>query len=464
MKYYLAIDLGASSGRHILGWLEDGKMKIKEIYRFANGPLIENGKWYWDDQTIFFHVTEGLKACKELGIIPESIAVDTWGLDYVLLDEEDLPLERPYNYRDARTKGIYEEIFRYVPREELYEITGLQMAEFNTICQLMADKRDNPEKLQKAKNFLMMPDYLNFLLTGEKRQEYSNATTTQLINAGKPEWKYDLIERLGLPVSVFGEVSMPGQIVAPLKPEISQAVGFQTKVALVPTHDTASALMAIGTEEPDTMLISSGTWSLVGMEMKDSICTRESLDRAFTNEGGYEGTVDYLKNSMGLWMIQCVQKEMAPDMNFAELCKLAERECIDSVVDANDARFLGPENMCQEIIAALTESGLRLPQTLGEMAKVVYHSLAVSYDKIAKELEEIRGVPIRNINILGGGSKADYLNRLTRDITGKRIYAGPAEATALGNLMCQMIMDGAIADQNEGRRIVQRSFDVKIYD
>ena len=181
MKYYLAIDLGASSGRHILGWLEDGRMKIKEIYRFSNGPLIEDGKWYWDDQTIFRHVIEGLKECGNLGIVPVSIAVDTWGLDYVLLDEKDQPLERPFNYRDSRTKGMYEEIFRHVPREELYEITGLQMAEFNTICQLMADKRDNLKKLLKAKSFLMMPDYLNFLLTGVKKQEYSNATNHKTV-------------------------------------------------------------------------------------------------------------------------------------------------------------------------------------------------------------------------------------------------------------------------------------------
>jgi rhamnulokinase len=257
---------------------------------------------------------------------------------------------------------------------------------------------------------------------------------------------------------------MPGQVVAPLKKEIAEKVGFQTKVVLVPTHDTASALMAIGTEKPDTMLISSGTWSLVGMETDHSVCTTESLNKAFTNEGGYNGIVDYLKNSMGLWIIQCIQKEMAPEISFTELCDLAERENIDSVVDANDARFLGPENMSREIIDALEMSGQQIPETVGQMAKVVYHSLAVSYGVIVKELEEIRKKPIRQINILGGGSKADYLNRLTRQITGKTVYAGPGEATALGNLMCQMITDGVIKNQDEGRRIVRESFDVKIYE
>ncbi len=462
-KYYLAIDLGASSGRHILGTLENGKMELKEIYRFSNGAKKINGKRCWDIEQVFNYVVNGIKECSKLGIIPESVAIDTWGLDYVLLDENDKMLGQAVNYRDQRTKDIYEEIFKYISKEELYKETGIQMAEFNTICQLMAVKRDEPEILEKAKSLLMIPDYLNFLLTGIKKQEYSNGTTTQLMNAKDRHWNMNVISKLSLPTELFGELSMPGGSVGRFLPYIEEMVGFNTKVVLVPTHDTASALMAKATELPNTMCISSGTWSLVGMETEESTCTKESLEYDFTNEGGYEGIIDYLKNSMGLWMIQQVRLENNENLSFAKMCEMAEKENIESLVDANDSRFLGPDSMTEEIKQYCRETNQQVPQTVAELSKVVYASIAHSYNKILKELEQIKNTKIERINIVGGGSQADYLNRLTAEITQKQVIAGPFEATTIGNLMCQMISDKTIKDLDEGRRIVRESFDVKVY-
>lgn len=462
-KYYLSIDIGASSGRHILGSLVENKLVLEEIYRFPNGFQEIDGVKVWDIDAIFFHVIKGIQKCVEMNRRPISIGIDTWGLDFVLLDENDQRVGNVVTYRDDRTKNIYDEIFKIISKEDLYNRTGIQMADFNTLCQLFALKREYPEEIEQAKTFLMIPDYLNFLLTGIKKQEYTNATTTQLMNAKQQKWDLDLIHRLGIPTEWFQKISPPGQVIGRLKPEIAEQVGFDSDVVLTASHDTASALMAVSTESKHTMCISSGTWSLVGMEIPEMICNTKGLVHGFTNEGGYEGVIDFLKNSMGLWMIQQIRAEHDENISFEQICNMAENAQIESVVDVNDRRFLGPDHMSLEVQEFCKETNQEIPQTFAQLARVVYRSIAYSYDPIMKEIERIQKTQIEQINIFGGGSNADYLNRLTAQITGKTIIAGPSEATVIGNIICQMIAKNDISCQKEGRDIVSNSFDVKIY-
>lgn len=340
-RYYLAIDIGASSGRHMLGHIEDGKMILEEIWRFENGMKDREGSLCWDLDALFEEIKTGMKRCKELGKIPVSMGIDTWAVDYVLLDEKDQVLGKTYGYRDGRTQGVDEDVYKIISEEELYSRTGIQKQSFNTIYQLMAVKKNNPEHLKAAKNFLMLPDYFHFLLTGQKCSEYTNATSTQLINAQTNDWDRELIERLGYPQEMFLPLSQPGTLVGSFTKEIEEEVGFSCEVVLPATHDTGSAVMALPGEGDKNLYISSGTWSLMGIENKTAICTEESRKRNFTNEGGYEYRYRYLKNIMGLWMIQSVRKELENKYSFAELCAMASRRSdFPSRVDVNDPVFL----------------------------------------------------------------------------------------------------------------------------
>lgn len=461
--YYLAVDIGASSGRHILGTVEDGIMKLEEVYRFANGMQNREGTLCWDIKTLFQEIKNGMKRCKELGKIPVSMGIDTWAVDFVLLDEQDQMIGKPAGYRDSRTKGMDELVYQSIPLEELYSRTGIQKQIFNTIYQLMAVKLSMPKDLERAASMLMIPDYFHYLLCGGKRQEYTNATTTQLVDPVTKQWDYDLIERLGYPKRLFTELSVPGSTAGNLTKEVQEEVGFSCQVILPATHDTASAVLAVPSLEEDVLYISSGTWSLMGTERMEADCSEASRKANFTNEGGYEYRFRYLKNIMGLWMIQSMKKELTEDLSFAKLCELAEKESIASVVDCNEERFLAPDSMIQAVKDSCRESGQQIPETVGELAAVIYNSLAECYAKTAEEIKTLTGHDYKTIHIVGGGSNADYLNRLTAKKTGCQVYAGPGEATAIGNLVVQMIKAGEFDSLKAARACIFDSFEIKEY-
>ena len=349
MKYWVAIDIGASGGRHILGYLKDGKIITEEVYRFPNALKEKDGRLCWDVDEIFDHIIKGLARCKDIGKIPSSIGIDTWGVDFVLIDKAGKRIGDAVGYRDGRTKGMDEEVYKLISEVELYKKTGIQKQIFNTIYQLMAIKKNSPEYLKEAERLLMIPEYFNYLLTGKSVSEYTNATTTQLVNCETGEWDEDIIKRLDYPKKIFGKLYLPGSPVGILKKEIQEKVGYSAEVILVGTHDTASAVMAVPTDKDGAVYISSGTWSLMGTEIAKADNSDESRQMNFTNEGGYDRRYRYLKNIMGLWMIQSVRKEIASDMDFGEICEKASKADISSLVDCNDARFLAPKSMTEEI-------------------------------------------------------------------------------------------------------------------
>lgn len=462
-QYYLAIDIGASSGRHILAHIEDGKMVLEEIHRFPNGMVEQDGELVWEVERLFNEIKAGMKKCKELGKVPVSVGIDTWGVDFVLLDKDGNRIGNAVAYRDGRTKGMDEEVYKIIPEEELYGRTGIQKQMFNTIYQLMALKMKKPEQLAQAETMLMIPDYFHYLLTGKAAEEYTNATTGQLVSPVTKDWDMEMIEKLGYPTKIFQKLSLPGAVLGELTAEVQAEIGYNCKVVLPATHDTGSAVIAVPSNQDDVLYISSGTWSLMGTELKDAICTKESKENNLTNEGGYDYRFRYLKNIMGLWMIQSVKKEIGGELGFGEICEMASKSTIASIVDCNDDRFLAPKNMTKEVQAACEESGQQVPETLADVAAVIYNSLAQCYAKTIKEIEEITGKSYDRIHIVGGGANADYLNRLTAKATGIPVYAGPTEATAIGNLAAQMMSDGVLKNLVDARECVFKSFDIAEY-
>ena len=462
-RYYLAVDIGASSGRHMLASMKDGKMHLEEVYRFPNGMDDKNGTLCWDVDRLFTEIKNGLKKCKEIGKIPVSMAIDTWGVDYVLLDKDDRILGDTVGYRDSRTEGMDEKVYEVIPQDELYARTGIQKQIFNTVYQLMAVKESHPEYLEQAESILMIPDYFHFLLTGVKKNEYTNATTGQLVSPKTNDWDYELIEMLGYNPKMFRPVSMPGTVVGDFTEEVQKEVGFNCTVVLPATHDTGSAVLAVPTNDDDAVYISSGTWSLMGIERKEADCSMESMKANFTNEGGYDHRFRYLKNIMGLWMIQSVKKEFTEDLSFAQICEMASRETIPSIVDCNDDCFLAPKSMIKAVQDFCSRTGQQVPETVGEISSVIYNSLAKCYGDTVQEIEEITGKKYSTIYVVGGGSNAGYLNELTAKYTGKKVSAGPSEATAIGNVIVQMLHDGIFKDLPEARTCVRESFDIVMY-
>lgn len=464
-NYYLAIDLGASGGRHILSYLEDGKIQLEEIHRFANGMKDIDGMKCWDVDLLFSEIKAGLKKCAEAGKIPASVGVDTWGVDFVLLDKDGKRIGNAVGYRDSRTQGMDEEVYRLIDEKALYARTGIQKQIYNTIYQIMAVKSRTPELLEAADTILMMPDYFHYMLSGKKAAEYTIATTGQLVNPETKNWDYELMDMLGYPKNIFPELKMPGTVLGDLTPELQAEVGFNCKVVLPASHDTASAVMAVPTTEEDTVYISSGTWSLMGVENKAANCSVESYEANFTNEGGYNYRYRYLKNIMGLWMIQSVRHEYDDQYSFAELCAMAdEAKDFPSRVDVDDYTFFAPTSMIEAIREYCAKTNQAVPETPGEISTVVYRSLAECYGRTVEQIEGITGKHYDSINIVGGGSNADYLNRATADVTGRTVYAGPTEATAIGNASAQMLAMGEFESLEEVRRCIFASFGVKTYE
>ena len=461
---HLAIDIGASGGRHMIAFMEGGKITLKEIYRFENEMTNKDGKLVWDLERLFGEILNGMKKCFVEGLIPDSMAIDTWAVDYVLLDEDDRVIGDTFGYRDKRTKDMDKEVYESVSEEKLYERTGIQKQIFNTIYQLTADRVETPEKYKKAKTFLMLPDYFNFLLTGAKKSEYTNATSTNLVSPETGDWDRELIRSVGLRDDMFLPLSMPGSFVGTLKKEIIERVGFDCDVLMCASHDTASAVMSVPAKDKDFVYISSGTWSLMGTELMKADRSKASRAGNFTNEGGYGKRYRYLKNIMGLWMIQSVRKEIAKELSYSVIAKEAENNCdFGARVDVADQRFFAPESMVEEIQDYCRESNQPIPKRIGQIAAVVYKSLAISYANTVKEIEANTGKSFDSIYIVGGGSNADYLNRLTAKLSGKRVYAGPGEATAIGNAMAQMLRAKEFSDIDEARECVYKSFGIKEY-
>lgn len=451
LKYYLAIDIGASSGRHILGWLEDGILKTEEIYRFQNGMQNKNGKLLWDTNKLFKEIKQGLKKAKSLGKIPSYIGIDTWAVDYALLDKNDMLIDEVYAYRDKRTENTLQDVQKRISFEFCYEKTGIQYQPFNTLYQLYEDKLS--KKLDKANSMLMLPDYFNFLLTGVKKQEYTNATSTGLVNAHTHTWDKELLDKLDFDQSLFLELSQPGEVVGELKKDVQEEIGYNAKVILPATHDTASAILAAPIED-NNPYISSGTWSLLGIEVENAITDDSSLQANYSNEGSIKYQFRYQKNIMGLWLLQNIRHELG-DISFPKLAELARKQSYCGTIDVNHPRFLAPENMLEEIRAALKKD-----LSDGEVVRVVYDSLAKSYQEAILELEKNTGKTYNKLHIFGGGCQDKYLNELTAEATKKTIIIGPVEATSIGNLIMQMIGTKEIKDLASARNIIKKSFEI----
>ena len=451
--YYLAIDIGASSGRHILGYVEKGKLSLEEIYRFDNGIKNENSTLVWDIESLFSEVKAGLKKCAEIGKIPKTIAIDTWGVDYVLLDENKKEILPAVSYRDGRTVESSKAVNNIISQAELYKRTGIQKQNFNTIYQLYADKQSG--KLSKAKHFLMMPEYLSFKLTGEIRNEYTNATTTNLVNAENKQWDKEILDTLGIPYGIFCSLSLPGTVVGSFTERVKNEVGFDSTVILCPSHDTASAVAACPTDT-ESVYISSGTWSLIGTENTEPVLSEKALKANFTNEGGIEYRFRFLKNIMGMWLLQNIRRSINKELTYDEMMNLAMKSTFTEKIDPNAPEFVAPENMLESVRIYLGKPDLPLADVLSS----VYHSLADSYRKAVEEIETISGKEIKSIHIVGGGSKDKYLNKLTAEYTGKKVYTGLMEATATGNILSQIMYNKKIT-LTEAREIIKATFDIK---
>lgn len=460
MKYYLSIDIGASSGRHILSSVQNGKLILEEVYRFENGMTEKDGHLVWDYKKLFSDILQGMKECKKAGKIPVSVGIDTWGVDYALIDKAGEVIGDVFAYRDGRTAEPIKKLHSKIPFETLYERTGSQFQIYNTIYQLYTDKLSG--KLDNAERFLMMPDFFNYLLTGVMKNEFTNASTTGLMSAKTREWDMQTIRELELPEKLFKELSDPATFVGRLKPEIADEVGYDLNVVLPATHDTASAVMAVP-EVGQPLYISSGTWSLLGIESPVAISTEEALKENFTNEGGYGRSTRFLKNIMGLWMIQCVRREYNKKYSWADFVKLSkEVKDFNSIVDVNDSSFMAPASMIDAIKAYCAKTGQKVPETPGEIALCVYDSLAVCYNKAIETVEKVTGYKFNVIHIVGGGCQNGYLNELTAKRTGRKVVAGPVEATAIGNALAQLLYDGAVSDINEAKNLVKDSFDTEV--
>ena len=453
MNYYLAIDIGASSGRHILGHIENDRLCLEEIYRFDNNIKNENGTLVWDIESLFSEVKAGIKKCAEIGKFPKTIAIDTWGVDYVLLDESKKEILPAVSYRDGRTEKSSNAVNAIISQVELYSRTGIQKQNFNTIYQLYADKQSG--KLQKAKHFLMMPEYLSFKLTGQIRNEYTNATTTNLVNAESKQWDKYILDKLNLPEGIFLPLSVPDTVVGSFTKEVKNEVGFDSTVILCPSHDTASAVAACPIDG-ESVYISSGTWSLIGTENTKPVLTEKAHEANFTNEGGVEYRFRFLKNIMGMWLLQNIRRSINKELTYDEMMNLAMKSTFTEKIDPNAPEFVAPENMLESVRIYLGKPDLPLPDVLSS----IYHSLADSYRKAVDEIESISGKEIKAIHIVGGGSKDKYLNRLTAEYTGKKVYTGLIEATATGNIISQIMSDKKIT-LTEAREIVKSTFDVK---
>lgn len=457
----LAFDFGASSGRAILGIYENGKLSLEEIHRFSNDPVMVHGTFYWDILRLFFEIKQGITKCVASGNADiSSIAIDTWGVDFGLLDENGKLLENPVNYRDIRTDGMVEKVLEKIPYEELYARTGIETMKINTLFQLYSLTLNRPELLKRAKTLLFTPDLLAYFLTGKISVEYTIASTSQMLNAEKRDWDRELLAKLGIDESILPEIVMPGTVRGTILPEISEELGIgPVKIISGTSHDTASAIVAAPIKKDEkSCYISCGTWSLLGAELDRPLLSRESCEEAFTNEGGYGGTIRFLKNISGLWLLQETRRQWireGENISFKDIDKMLETELsADVYIDPVSDEFSAPGDMPERINAYLRRTGQRLPKTKGQTALCILESLALTYRAYIESLEKILGYSLETVHIIGGGVKDENLCRFTANATGKTVTAGPVEATAIGNIAVQLIAGGEIKDVEQARGLL----------
>ena len=470
---YLAVDLGAESGRVVAGQFDGSKVELHELHRFRNGPVSVGGTLRWDLVNLWREIQTGLaKGCAEYGDSIQSIGVDTWGVDFVLMNENEEMLGLPYCYRDGRTNGLIAHAMTKVPKAEIFAQTGLQFMEINTLYQLIAMNQKNPRLMEQAATFLMIPDYLNWLLCGSKVVEFTNATTSQCFNATTLDWAYDLLKKLELPTEMFPSVVEPGSKLGTLRDDVARAAGGKRFNVIAPaTHDTGAAVVAVPTEMTGTAkwaYISSGTWSLMGLEVPEAILTEKALSLNVTNEGGVDGTYRLLKNIMGLWLVQQCRSSFeraGRNYDYGTLAKLAsEAPAFRCLIDADDSRFLAPDDMASAIASWCRETGQPEPASDGEFIRCCLESLAIKYRRELRGLEQLTGEAVEVVHIVGGGTKNELLNQFTANACACPVVTGPVEGTALGNVLIQARSAGEIGSLAEIRNVVRNSSVVSRYE
>ena len=468
MKKVLSFDFGASSGRAMLATLENGKINMEEIHRFSNDPVIVRGTMYWDILRLFHEIKTGITKAVNAGGF-DAIGIDTWGVDFGLLDKNGRLLANPVHYRDSRTHSIPAEVFKIIPKDELYSLTGMQFIHFNTIYQLMYLKLREPEMLERADKMLMIPDLFAYMLTGEIKEEATIASTSNLLDPYSKDWDFKLIERLGLPKSIFAPIVKPGNTYGLISDEICEELGCaKVPVIAVASHDTASAVAATPSTSDDFVYISCGTWSLFGIESKTPILTEKAAAANFTNEGGFEDTIRFLKNIMGLWLIQESRRQWkreGEDVGFDVLEKEAlAAEPFKCFIDVDDPAFEPAGNLPRRVCEYCEKTGQYVPKTRGEIMRCIYQSLAMKYKYTFNSLNDMGDKAYHSINILGGGIKDKLLCQMTSDACNVKVLAGPTEATVMGNIAVTYNALGEIANFAELRQVISNSTEIKTYE
>lgn len=468
MKIYnfLAFDLGATSGRSVIGTLQDGKIEIRELTRFPNGITTVNGKCYWNLLGLFDSIKQGLAACAREGVKPHSIGIDTWGVDVVPLGEDGSILGMPRAYRDPYTDGAPERYFEIVPREVVYDKTGIQIMNFNTLYQIYAAVQEGYTPIVKAEKLLFMPDALSYMLTGKAICEYTIASTSQILNPRNGKFDESLLQAAGVSVDILPEPQLPGQVIAPLCEALADETRIgRVDVVAVAGHDTASAVAAVPAENERFAYLSSGTWSLMGIETREPIISEESFRLNFTNEGGVDGTTRFLKNICGMWLLEQCRKEWARDgkeYTYPEIVAMANSaEPFAHFINPDDASFANPQSMLKAIEEFCVRTGQKAPESDAAVIRTIFESLALRYREVLEMLEKMAPFAIDVLHIIGGGSKNALLNQYTANATGKRVVAGPSEATAIGNVMMQAIGAGAVESLAEARKIIRASVETE---
>lgn len=466
MSNFLAFDIGASSGRAILGTLKNKKLELVEVHRFKNQMTKINGSYFWNIYSLFDELKAGLRKCiSEHKIQPESIGVDTWGVDYSLIDKDGYLVGLPFAYRDHRTDNSIEQFFEIHSKKETYLLSGIQFLQFNTLFQLFSSVQENYSGLKTAESLLFTPDTLNYFFTGIKKNEYTIASTSQLLKPGKAEWENKLFEAAGISTDLPEEIIQPGTKLGALLPEVAEETG-STPIPCVAVagHDTGSAIVSAPAEGENWAYLSSGTWSLLGIESSVPLVSEKTLEMNFTNEGGVEGTTRFLKNIMGMWLIQECKRiwDQEKEMSWEEIVDLSNgAKPFESLINPDKQVFLNPGDMPKAIKDFCAETGQKIPDTKGEIARCIYDSLVLKYKHTIKQIESVTGKKIQKLHIIGGGAHNTTMNQLTSDAIGIPVYAGPTEATAIGNIMLQAKAMGEVNSLKEIRGIVRNSFDVK---
>lgn len=468
MKVILSFDFGASSGRAIISKFDGYKIELEEIHRFSNEPVSIGGHLYWDFLRLFYELKTGIKKAKAKYSDISSIGIDTWGVDYGLLDKNDNLISNPIHYRDTRTNNVIVDIEKIISFEEIYESTGIQYMEFNTLYQLFCDLKYRNNLLKEAKSLLFMPDLFNFYLTGNKYNEYTEVSTSQMLDANSKNWNFKLLEKLGLPSEILQDIIMPGKVWGYLNKDIQTELEVgPIPVIAVGSHDTASAVTGIPLESENGVYLICGTWSLLGIESKNPIINEVSLNQNFTNEGGTNGTIRFLKNINGLFILQQLKKawcERVEEISFPDIIKAARlAENNSFIIDPNDGVFMAPLNIIEEIKNYCSKNGQGTPSGLGEIAISVYNGLTNEFNKVIQNLEGVIGHTVETINLVGGGIQDELLCMLTADVTGKRVITGPLEASVFGNAIMQLIALGHVKSIKEGREIIKNSIEMKEY-